>query len=76
MRDSVWAVQNDQYRDVFVTNETLLWVETRRMKRIKGGGTLVPHRGSEDAFTFWYFPTLRGELCTFKHYDTLLVDDT
>ena len=75
MRDSVWTVQNNQYWDIFVTNETLLWAETRRMQKIIGG-TLVPHRGSEEAFTFWYLPILRGELCTFKHYDILLGDDT
>ena len=46
MRDSVWAVQNDQYRDIIVTNQTLLWAETRRMKRVRGG-TLVPHIGSK-----------------------------
>ena len=40
------------------------------------GGTLVPHRGSEEAFTFGYVPMLHGELCTFKHYNTLLGDDT
>ena len=52
MSDSVWAVQNDQYWDFFLANETLLWAETRRAKGIRGG-TLVPHRGSEEAFTFW-----------------------
>ena len=37
----------------------------------------MPHRGSEEAFTFFgYLPILRGELCTFKHYDTLLVKET
>ena len=35
MRDSIWAVQNDQHWDVFVTNETLLWAKTRRVKRAK-----------------------------------------
>ena len=75
MSDSVWAVQIDQYWDIFVTNETLLWAETRRKKRIDGG-TLVPHRGSEEAFTFYYLPFVRSALCTFKHYDTLLGDDT
>ena len=36
------------------------------------GGTIVPHRGSEEAFVFTYF---NDELCTFKHYDSLLGDD-
>ena len=75
MSDSVLAVQNDHYWDIFVANETTLWTETRRRNGLEGG-TLVPHRGSEEAFTFCYLPILRGELCTFKHYDTLLGDDT
>ena len=36
------------------------------------GGTLVPHRSSEEAFTFGDLPILKDELCRFKHYDTLL----
>ena len=32
----------------------------------------MPHRGSEEAFTFGYLPMLHDELCTLKHYDTLL----
>ena len=36
----------------------------------------MPHRGSEEAFTFRDLPILRVELCTFKHYDTLLAEDT
>ena len=36
----------------------------------------MPHRGSEEAFTFFDLPILRGKLCTFKHYDTLLEDGT
>ena len=74
MSDSVWAVQNDQNWDIFVTNETLLWAETRRRKELDGG-TLVPHTGSEEAFTFCYLPIVRSELCTFKNYDTLRGDD-
>ena len=35
MRDSVWAVQNHQHWDFFVTNKTLLWAETRRVKKAK-----------------------------------------
>ena len=38
MSDSVWAVQNDQYWDIFVTNETMLWAETRRIKGLEGWG--------------------------------------
>ena len=75
MSDSVWPVQNDQDWAIFVTNETLLWAETRRIKGLDGG-TLVPHRGSEEAFMFCYLPNVRSELCTFKHYDTLPGDDT
>ena len=29
MRDSVWAVQNDQHRDIFVTKKALLRAETK-----------------------------------------------
>ena len=77
MGDSVGVVQNNQYGNIFVANETLLWTETRLNGGLEGGGgTLVTHRGSEEAFTFGYLPILRGELCTFKHYDTLLEDDT
>ena len=36
-------------------------------------GTTVPHRGSEEAFKLTYG---EDELCTFKHYDTLLGNDT
>ena len=36
MGDRVWAVQNDQNLDIFVANEKLLWVETRRAKGIRG----------------------------------------
>jgi len=49
--DSVCVMQNDHYGDIFVTNETLLWAETK----LHGGlerGTLVPRRGSEEAFNF------------------------
>ena len=75
MGDSVGVVQNNQYGNIFVASETLLWTETKLNGGLEGG-TLVPHRGSEEAFTFGYLPILRGELCTFKHYDTLLEGDT
>ena len=40
----------------------------------------MPHRGSEEGrFTlrllFRYFLILRDELCTVKHYDTLLAEE-
>ena len=38
MRDSVWAVQINQDRYIFVVNKALLWAETRRAKGIRGGG--------------------------------------
>ena len=51
MWNTIWAVQNDQHRRILVANETLLRAETK----LDGGlerGTLVPHRGSEEAVTF------------------------
>ena len=62
--ESVWAVQNDQHWDILVTNETLLRAETKLTGELEGG-TLVPHRGSEEAFTFGDLPILRVELYTF-----------
>ena len=67
--------EGDKCVGVLQANDALLKAE----KELNGGlegGTLVPHRGSEEAFTFGDLPILRDELCTFRHYDTLLADDT
>ena len=37
MGDSVGIVQNNQYGDIFVANETLLWTETRLNGGLEGG---------------------------------------
>ena len=53
MRDSVWAVQNDQYRDIFVANETLLWAETRLNGGLEGGGHAGAAQRLRRGVYFW-----------------------
>ena len=58
MGDSVWAVQNEQDRDIFVANETLLWAETRRAKGIRGGHASAAQRLRRGVYflRLTYFP--------------------
>ena len=75
MRDVVRFVEGDKLIGVLKANEALLKAEMELNGGLEGG-TLVPHRGSEKAVTFSDLPILKHELCTFKHYDILLAEDT
>ena len=68
------CVEGDKCVDVLEANETL-WKAEKELNGGLEGGTLLPYRGSEEAFTFGDLPILKHELCTFKHYDTLLAED-
>ena len=75
MWDVVRCVEGDKRGDVLEASYTLWKAE----KELMGGlerGMLVPHRGSEQAFTLWDLLILKDELCTFKNYDALLRDGT
>ena len=75
VRDVVWCMEGDKCVGILEANEALLPAEMELNGGLEGG-MLVPHRGSEEAFTFWDLPLLRIEICTFKHNDTLLGGDT
>ena len=51
VRDIVRFVEGDKCVGVLEANETLLKAEMELNGGLEGG-TLVPHRGSEEAFTF------------------------
>ena len=75
VRYVVRGMENDKDGGCIQTNEAV--GRTKIPQECYGRkGTIVPHTGSEDAFNFEDLPILRIELCTFKHYDTLLAEDT
>ena len=55
----VRCVEGDKCVDVLEANETLLKAEKELNGGIRGG-RLVPHRSSEEAFTFWDLPIFKN----------------
>ena len=51
VRDVVRCMEGDKCADVLEADETL-WKAEKELSGGLQGGTLVPHRGSEEAFTF------------------------